>query len=271
MAKARTHRHGPEAFATVLLVTSTTLAASAGTPEAVLQLLDQKRCRECQLQQADLVHAQLVQADLSKAQLQRANLSGASLDGASLAGADLSNASLNGASLRGADLRGSRLLGSDLRDSDLSGALLDPGALSTAHWQGARGIGAGALSYSELHNAGAAAAQAGRHPEAETWFNEAIRRNPEAAISWLARGLSRSEQGKQVPAANDLAYAGQLYGAMGETAVAEELNQASQVLLKKPKGAKGGNGAGSALLSGAASVFKLLAPIAMKAFMPIGI
>jgi uncharacterized protein YjbI with pentapeptide repeats len=245
--------------------------ALAASPEAVVRLLDQKRCKACALQQADLVQAQLGQADLRQAQLQRANLSGAMLDGANLSGADLSHTSLHGASLRGADLRGSQLLGSDLRESDLQGALLDPGALSRAHWQGARGLDSIALSYAELHNAGASAAQAGRYPEAETWFNEAIRRNPEAAISWLARGLSRTEQGKKNLAAQDLAYAGQLYGAMGDTALAEELKQASQALLQNPKGPKAGNGAGSALLGGAAAAFKVLAPIAVKAFMPVGI
>ena len=246
-------------------------AAAAASPEAVVRLLDQKRCKGCALQQADLVQAQLSQADLRHAQLQRANLSGAMLDGANLNGADLSYTSLHGASLRGADLRGSQLLGSDLRESDLQGALLDSGALSRAHWQGAKGLDSIALSYAELHNAGASAAQAGRYPEAETWFNEAIRRNPEAAISWLARGLSRTEQGKKVLAAQDLAYAGQLYGAMGDAPLAAELKQASQALLEKPKGVKPGNGAGSALLGGAASAFKALAPIAIKAFMPVGI
>lgn len=241
------------------------------SPQAVVQLLDQRRCTGCRLQGADLVQAQLQQVDLRKAQLERANLSGAQLDGANLAGATLHYTSLHGASLRGSDLRGASLMGADLRDADLTGALLDPAGLSQAHWQQAKGIQPSSLSYAELHNAGTAAAQQGRYPEAEVWFNEAIRRNPEAAISWLARGISRNEQGKSLLAAQDLAYAGQLYGAMGDQHVADELKKASQSLSAPPKKNNGGNGAGSALLGGAATAFKVLAPLAMKAFIPVGI
>jgi len=241
------------------------------SPQAVLQLLDQRRCVGCRLQGADLVQAQLQQVDLRRAQLERANLSGAQLDGANLSGASLHFTSLHGASLRGSDLRGTSLVGADLRDADLTGALLDPAGLSQAHWQQAKGIQPNALSFAELHNAGTAAAQQGRYPEAEVWFNEAIRRNPEAAISWLARGISRNEQGKSLLAAQDLAYAAQLYGAMGDQPLAQELTKASQALTETPKKGKGGNGAGSALIGGAAAAFKVLAPLAMKALMPMGI
>jgi len=239
--------------------------------QAVLELLDQRRCVGCQLQGADLVQAQLQQADLRRAQLERANLSGAQLDGANLTGANLLHTSLHGASLRGSNLRGASLVGADLREADLTGAVLDPEGLSQAHWQQAKGIQPNALSYAELHNAGTAAAQLGRYPEAEVWFNEAIRRNPHAAISWLARGISRNEQGKSLLAAQDLTYAGQLYGAMGDQPLADELNKASQALTESPKKAKTGNGAGSALLGGATAAFKVLAPLAIKAFMPMGI
>jgi len=245
-------------------------SAQAST-QAVLQLLDQRRCVGCRLQGADLVQAQLQQVDLRRAQLERANLSGAQLDGANLSGATMHYTSLHGASLRGSDLRGVSLIGADLRDADLTGALLDPAGLSQAHWQQAKGIQPSALSYAELHNAGTAAAQQGRYPEAEVWFNEAIRRHPEAAISWLARGISRNEQGKSLLAAQDLAYAGQLYRAMGDQPLADELHKASNALTESPQKNKTGNGAGSALLGGAAAAFKMLAPLAMKALMPMGI
>lgn len=245
-------------------------SASASTQE-VLQLLDQRRCVGCRLESADLVQAQLREVDLRRAQLERANLSGAQLDGANLSGANLQYTSLHGASLRGSDLRGASLVGTDLRDADLTGAVLDPSGLSHAHWQQAKGIQPNALSYTELHNAGAAAAKEGHYPAAEMWFNEAIRRNPEAAISWLGRAISRNQQGKSQLASQDLAYAGQLYGAMGDQTLADELNKASRALTEAPKKAKTGNGAGSALLGGAAAALKLLAPLAMKAFMPMGI
>jgi tetratricopeptide (TPR) repeat protein len=237
----------------------------------LIRLLEHKNCRNCKLNDADLVHADLRDADLRGAQLQRANLGQARLDGANLEGANLSFTSLLGASLRGAQLGGATLNGTDLREADLAGAQLDPAALARAHWERARGIAPLSLSYPELHNAGAAAAQQGRYPEAEEFFGAAIRKNPEAAVSWLARGISRSEQGKKELAAQDLAYAGQLYGAMGDSTLAEELDQASKALRETPKSAKTGNGMGSALLSGAASAFQVLAPLALKAFMPMGI
>ena len=239
-------------------------------PTAVVQLLDQGRCRACDLIRADLAQAQLTRADLQLAKLESANLSGALLDGANLSRSDLSFASLHGASLRGADLRGARLHGTDLRGADLSGAKLDPSGLSSAHWHGAIGLNPSQLSYSDLHNAGTKSAQLGRFPEAEQWFNEAIRRNPAAAISWLARGITRGEQGKKELAAQDLAYASNLYDAMGDSLFAQDLLSASKAIGAPTDRPKSGNGAGSALLSSALSAFQALAPLALKAFMPVG-
>ena len=240
--------------------------ASAG----LLELLEQRRCPGCELAGADLVHAQLVDVDLRGARLQRANLSQANLDGARLNGADLSHTSLLGASLRGADLRGARLEGTDLRQADLSGTLLDGGALSRAHWQGARGLAPSLLSYGELHNAGVDAARQGRMPEAEQWFSEAIRREPAAAVSWLARAITRSELGQRQLAASDFDYAASLYAARGEEAEASQLRQVAKQL-NNSSGQPGdsGNGIGSATLSGALGVLQFLAPLAAKAFLPL--
>ena len=260
----------PAALASLAVATWFLPQSVVAMPTAVVQLLDLGRCRGCDLIRADLAQAQLARADLQLAKLEGANLSGAQLDGANLSRSDLSFASLHGASLRGANLMGARLHGTDLRGADLSGAQLDPEGLATAHWQGAKGLNPSLLSFSELHNAGTQAAQLGRYPEAERWFNEAIRRNPDAAISWLARGISRGEQGKKELAAQDLAYASDLYGAMGDTQLAQELRLASEAISAPERKAKGGNGAGSALLSGAASAFQVLAPLALKAFMPVG-
>ena len=243
-------------------------AAIAATPEAVVRALELRRCEGCRLQDADLVQADLRDARLRGAQMQRANLSGARLDGADLRGANLSDTSLAGASLRGADLRGSVLVGTDLRDSDLSGAQLDPGSLSRSHWQQARGLTDTNASYAELHNAGVSAAQAGRHPEAERWFSGAIRQMPNAAISWVARGMSRAQQGNVTLAAQDLRYAGQLYGAMGDREQAQALEKAADLLVQPDKPSKGGNGLGSQLLGGAMAAFKVIAPLAAKAMLP---
>lgn len=240
--------------------------AAAGTP--LLQLLETRRCQACRLQDADLAQTDLRDARLRGAQLQRANLSGAQLDGADLSGADLSFTSLAGASLRGADLRGSQLVGTDLRQADLSGALLSPGALGRSHWQEARGVNLALLGYSDLHNAGVAAARDGRYPEAEQLFGEAIRRLPEAAISWVARGISRTEQGKTAEGAQDLRHASALYRQMGDLSQAQELATAAEQISAPPRQARSGNGIASGLAGGAMSAIQLLAPIAIKAFAP---
>ncbi|KEF41727.1 MAG: hypothetical protein ER33_09760 [Cyanobium sp. CACIAM 14] len=243
--------------------------ASAANDGDLIRLLNQRHCPRCRLQDADLVHADLRDADLRGAKLQRANLSQARLDGARLAGADLSFTSLQGASLQGADLRGARLEGTDLRQSDLSGALLDPGALARSYWQEARGVGPAVLSYPELHNAGVTEALAQRFPQAERFFSEAIRLQPEAAISWVARGLARGEQGKNELAAQDLNYAASLYARSGDEQQAQQLTKAAAALLAPGKKGRQGNGMGGQLLQGAAGFAQAIAPLAMKFLLPL--
>lgn len=264
----------PKRVLTVALVVmgmGLTLPAAQANPNDLIKLLDTRNCRSCKLQDADLVHADLRDADLRQAQLQRANLGQARLDGAQLSGANLSFTSLSGASLRGADLRGALLEGTDLRQADLSGALLDPGALSRSHWQRAKGIAPTQLSYAELHNAGAEAAQQGRYPEAEQFFGDAIRKDPGAAISWVARGISRSEQGKKELAASDFNYAASLYAQGGEVEQAEQLTLAAKQVVKDESKQGEGNGAGSQALGGLLSAFQFLAPLAIKGLLPLGL
>ena len=241
------------------LTSLTGLPARAANTDQLMRLLEKGSCPKCKLQDADLVHASL----------RDANLSGAQLDGAQLKGADLSFTSLQGASLRGADLRGARLEGTDLRESDLSGALLDPGALSRSHWDQAKGLANDSLSYADLHNAGVEASLAGKAPEAERLFGEALRQRPEAALTWLARGMSRKEQGKDDLAAQDFGYAASLYDQSGDAITATKLREASKALLNEPKKKKGGNGMGSQLLSGTMSAIQVLAPLAVKFLAPM--
>jgi uncharacterized protein YjbI with pentapeptide repeats len=254
-----------------LMIASAALAGRASDLDDLMRLLESKQCPDCQLQDADLVHADLRDADLRGAALQRANLGEARLDGAQLVGADLSFTSLQGASLRGADLRGAKLEGTDLRRSDLSGVRLDPGALSRSHWQQARGIDPSVLSYAELHNAGVEAATAGRYPDAEGLFGDAIRVRPDAAISWVARGISRNELGKTDLAAQDLAYAARLYAQGGDAQQVEAIERAIDRMKQEPATTRrGGNGVGGQLLSGVAGLAQALLPLAAKAFLPVG-
>lgn len=249
-------------------LTLSAAAATASPPSgqaALERLLVSGRCPDCRLQEADLVHAELREADLRRAQLQRANLSGAVLDRANLQGADLSFTSLQGASLRGADLRGARLEGTDLRQSDLSGARLDPTALARSHWQEARGIQAGGLSYPQLHNAGVEAAQAGNPPEAERLFSQALEQRPGAALTWLARGIARHDQGKNALAAADFRYAAALYTQQGEESTARQVNEAAALLETPAPGSQpGGQGAGFQMMQGLTSAFQGLLPLAVK-------
>ncbi|QPN60484.1 pentapeptide repeat-containing protein [Synechococcus sp. CBW1002] len=248
------------------LLTAAAAPSWAADQEQLMQLLDRKTCPACRLQDADLVHADLRDADLQQARLQRANLSRAQLDGADLRQADLSFSSLMGASLRGADLRGAKLEGTDLRDADLSGAQLDADALAKSHWRGATGVTAEASSYAAMHNAGVEAALQGRYPEAEDLFNKALLKQPDAALTWLARGISRAEQSKRDLAAMDFNYAATLFEQQGQKETAEQLRKGAADLAKDPN--KSGNGFGSGLLQGAIGVFQQLAPLAIKMFAP---
>ena len=178
----------------LLLLTVLLGAPLSAQADDLMVLLETRSCPSCKLTDAALVHADLRDADLKATDLKRANLSRARLDGADLRDADLSFSSLQGASLRGADLRGAQLAGTDLRQADLSGSLMKPGALERSHWQGAIGINQGLRSPESLHNAGVDEAQAGRWPQAERLFGEAIQADPDQAMSWIARGISRGYQ-----------------------------------------------------------------------------
>lgn len=261
----------PLAFALITALFEVANPVMAGNEEHLIQLLESQQCPACELNDVDLTHADLRNAKLKSAHLQRANLSQARLDGADLSETDLSFTSLQGASLRGADLRKSRLLGTDLRRADLTGALLDHHALEQSHWVGAKGVIQGARSHAGLHNAGVEAAQAGRWPDAEELFNAAIKANPGEPLSWVARGLSRGEQGKNDLASRDLSHAGQLFADQGDTVKADQLQEASRRVydIQNNPDAPKGNGIGSALIGGALSAAQALAPIALKALMPI--
>ena len=252
------------------LIGSTTAASAAPKgDEALIQLLQTQACRQCRLTDMNLVHAQLQDADLEGAKLQRTNLSQARLEGANLRGADLSFTSLQGASLRGADLRGSTLVGTDFSEVDLTGAKLDQNALEQAHWNGATGLQANTQSHAALHNAGVAATESGQWNDAEELFGLAILKQTDAAESWTARGITREQLGKRLLAIQDFNYASHLYTERGAQQSAKQLNIAALSLQENPGDQPGGNGAGSAVLSGLLSTSQALLPMAMKLFLPV--
>ena len=210
----------------LMLLTVLLGAPLSARADDLIVLLEERACPNCTLADADLVHADLRDANLNAADLRRANLSRARLDGADLRDADLRFSSLKGASLRGGDLRGARLDGTDLRQADLSGALINPGALDRSHWLGAMGINQGLRSPASLHNAGVDEANAGRWPQAERLFGEAIQADPEQAMSWITRGLSRGQQGNETKAAQDLLHAADLLDRQGAPEQSEQIRQA---------------------------------------------
>ena len=263
--------HQPLALALVGGFLGLTCPAIAEDGQDLIQLLGSGHCPTCQLKDADLTHAELRDADLSGADLQRANLSRTRLDGADLRDADLRFSSMQGASLRGSDLRGARLDGTDLRGADLSGSLISPGALERSHWLGAIGIEQGLRSAASLHNTGVDEAQAGRWRQAERLFGDAIQADPEQSMSWIARGLSRGQQGDETKAAQDLLYAADLLDRQGEVEKGEQVRRAvNKLQADMPDTPQPGNGVGSALLGGALSTLSALAPLALKTLMPGG-
>ena len=258
----------------MLLVSGNLIACPVQANEALFRLLQERNCSGCRLADADLVHADLRDADLSNAKLMRANLGQAQLDGANLSGADLSFTSLRGASLRGADLRGTRLYGTDLREADLTGAQLQNDALAESHWKGARGITAGIRSHAQLHNAGVEAFQAGQWLVAERLFSKAIINQPKEPMSWVARGISRSEQAKDDLAGSDFRYAASIYKTQGLDEWADKLNIAADSISQrryKNNSPKEGPAIGGQLLEGTIKGLRMIAPIALKALVPLGL
>ena len=122
-----------------------------------------------------------------------------------------------------------------------------------------------------LHNAGVEEANAGRWPQAEQLFGEAIQADPDQAMSWIARGLSRGQQGDETKAAQDLLHAADLLDQQGAHEQGEQVRTAvSKLKGNDADGSKSGNGLGSALLGGALSTLSALAPLALKTLMPGG-
>ncbi len=236
--------------------------------QALLQLLSTKQCPGCLLSGADLVHADLQGANLRGAQLQGANLSQANLAGANLDGANLSHTTLWGANLQGSSLWGAVFLGTDLRQADLMGAAIEANGLQSSHLEGARNIPTTARSVAQIHNAGVAAYEKERYREAEQLFSEAISTSPASAESWAARGLTRSQQGNHELALADLNYSVLLFESRGEPEKAQQCRQISQTiqsLATTANGGRSGNGAGIAVLEGAVQLFRLAAPLAIRA------
>ena len=150
--------------------------------------------------------------------------------------------------------------------------MINPGALERSHWLGAVGINQGLRSPASLHNAGVDEANAGRWPQAERMFGEAIQADPEQAMSWVARGLSRGQQGDEAEAAQDLLHAADLLDLQNATEQSKQIRQAvAKLKSDEDNGSKSGNGLGSTELGKIVSTLSSLAPLALKTLVPGGI
>jgi hypothetical protein len=114
------------------------------------------------------------------------------------------------------------------------------------------------------------ASLAGNPPEAERLFGEAIVMRPDAALSWLARGIARNDQGKTDLAAADFRYASSLYAQQGDEVTAKKVTEAADLMEKPGKGNKKGGGQGLRMMEGVTGVVQGLLPIALK-FLPLAL
>ena len=133
------------------------------------------------------------------------------------------------------------------------------------------GISQGLRNPASLHNAGVDEANAGRWPQAERLFREAIQTDPEQAMSWVARGLSRGQQGDEAKAAQDQLHAADLLDRQGAPKQSDHIRQTvAKLRADEGDNSKSGNGLESTLLRGALSTMSALAPLALEALVPGG-
>lgn len=195
--------------------------ARATEPDHLRQLLNTGSCVQCDLRRVGLVLADLETADLQDANLFGANLSRANLAGADLSNTNLSGANLFGANLMGVDLSGANLTGADLRQAYMLGAILNETQLDYANLQGAIGLPDSAGQFEDFHNWGVASAQLGKHEEALEYYNQAIARNPEFALTYLSRAISRQNLHDTQGAIEDSKVAAELFEAQENPQSAE--------------------------------------------------
>jgi tetratricopeptide (TPR) repeat protein len=123
-------------------------------------------------------------------------------------------------------------------------------------------------SHAALHNAGVAATGAGRWSIAEEFFGLAILKQPDAAESWVARGITRESLGKRELAIQDFKYASQLFTENGANEAAAKLTIAAKSRENKADKTPNENGAGFAILDGLLSTSQALIHMATKLLLP---
>ena len=176
-------------LAVITLLTTIAAPIRAESLSDLNQLLNSKKCSQCDLSDAGLVQANLVSSDLSQANLAGANLSQANLKGADLRGANLAGASLHGANLAGANLLGANLTGTDLRNAYVNNANLDGVDLDSAHVNGIKGLATTAATAEQFHRWGVREAEHGNYKGAIANYQKAIKLDPELAPAYLGLAI----------------------------------------------------------------------------------
>lgn len=171
------------------LTTTITLPVHSESLVDLNQLLNTKKCSQCDLSNAGLVQANLTGSDLVEANLAGANLSQANLMGANLAGANLTGTSLHGANLTGANLTGANLAGADLRNAYVGNANLAGVDLDSVHIEGIKGLSTMAASAEQFHRWGVREAERGNYNGAIANYNKAIQLDPELAPAYLGLAI----------------------------------------------------------------------------------
>ena len=199
---------------TALAILSTISIATPSQGESLTdltQLLNTKKCAQCDLSNSGLVQANLVGANLSQANLVGANLSQANLTGADLRGANLTGASLHGANLTGANLAGVNLTGTDLRNAYLANAVLSGVNLDVARIEGIKGIGEDAATAEQFHRWGVRESERGNYNAAVSHYNKAIKIDPEFAPAYLGLGIIQYNFDHRVEANKNTEIAAKLF------------------------------------------------------------
>lgn len=153
------------------------------------KLLGTKKCPDCDLSRAGLIHANLVGASLSNANLADANLSQANLARADLSGANLAGTSLYGANLTGANLSGANLAGTDLRNAYLTNVDLANVDLDQANLDGVKGLSPQAGTPEQFHRWAVRESDRGNYPAAIAHYHRAINLDQEFAPAYLGLGV----------------------------------------------------------------------------------
>ena len=199
---------------TALVVISTITIAAPTKAESLTdltQLLNTKKCAQCDLSNSGLVQANLTGANLFQANLAGANLSQANLAGADLRGANLTGASLHGANLTGANLAGVNLTGADLRNAYIANTILTEVDLDVARVEGIKGIAETAATAEQFHRWGVRESQRGNYNAAVSHYRKAINIDPEFAPAYLGLGIIQYDFDRRQEASQNTKIAAKLF------------------------------------------------------------